>query len=208
MDTQTLIEYLNNSMSENSMQFHVESPANMLHTKITNISRKHLLSMLANGCYEVGNVENNDDETIRNSTNKTAAAATSPPPFAYLINSDLMHQLDSHMASVSSAEAAAAAIRKRECELLQKKGSSRCALFNVADNYLSTLYVIVKFFYLLSALCQLFFLNRLIGNNFYILGITLLKTFFNEIEWPHLDVFPVLHLVFNYLKLHSLEVRT
>ncbi|CAF0976390.1 unnamed protein product [Brachionus calyciflorus] len=66
--------------------------------------------------------------------------------------------------------------------------------------YLSSLYLIIKIFYLLVAVGQLFFLNRLIGNNFYLIGLTLLKSFFNEIQWPHLDVFPRMTLCEIYIR--------
>lgn len=176
LDVNSLIEYLNNSIADGT-KFQLESPVSLLHAKITNVSRKHLLGMFTAGCYQVDGAL--DDVEYAKPSNEQ---------IAYLVNSDLMRQIDS---SAAAARFEANSKRREEEKLLGKKKKKKCGLFNLADKYLSTLYVVVKFFYLLSALSQLVFLNRLIGNNFYILGITLIKTFFKEIEWPHLDVFPV-----------------
>jgi len=58
------------------------------------------------------------------------------------------------------------------------------------NNFLTYLYIFVKLLYLLSSIGQVLILNRLIGNNFYMLGINLITSFFFEQEWPHLAIFP------------------
>ena len=67
-------------------------------------------------------------------------------------------------------------------------------------NYLSTLYIFVKFLYLLNPICQFFVLSKLIGNEFYMLGINLLKSFITEKEWPHLATFPRMTLCEIYIR--------
>lgn len=120
---------------------------------------------------------------------------TEKPQMAYLINSDLVRHLENASKRgggfVDVDDPTAKTKSSSLSSSSHKKSHSRCAIFNLADNYLSSLYVFVKALYLLSGVCQLVFLNRLIGNNFYKLGLTLIQTFFKEIEWPHLDVFPV-----------------
>ncbi len=46
------------------------------------------------------------------------------------------------------------------------------------NNFLTYLYIFVKLLYLLSSIGQVLILNRLIGNNFYMLGINLITSFF------------------------------
>lgn len=199
------MEYLNNTLA-NGTRFHLDSPLNLLQSKITNVSRKHLLSMLTS-CYQVDNIDpidkQNDPYMFEAYQHAQQQQHEQCPPsiineknqMAYLINSDVIRHLDQTMSHQHNPS-----MTSRRRGLIFDDGttkaggehkSRRCAFFNMSDKYLSTLYVIVKALYLLSAICQLVFLNRLIGNNFYILGLTLIKTFFKEIEWPHLDVFPV-----------------
>lgn len=72
--------------------------------------------------------------------------------------------------------------------------------YNISKNYLSNLYLLTKLLYLLVSIGQIFALNRLIGNDFYRIGITFLKSFFHEIEWPHMDVFPRMTLCEIYIR--------
>lgn len=71
---------------------------------------------------------------------------------------------------------------------------------NISKNYLSNLYLFTKLLYLMVSLGQIFSLNRLIGNDFYLIGITFMKSFFSEIEWPHMDVFPRMTLCEIYIR--------
>ena len=183
VDTQSLMEYLNNSMALGT-QVHLESPLDLINSKITNISHKHLLNMLTSGCYQVDNIDEQQAECGGSRQDKQQ--------MAYLVNSDLIRHIESSTSSFARQRKVLDPLTAANTTKKPKK--SRCALFNFSDKYLYSLYVFVKFLYLLSALCQLVFLNRLIGNNFYVLGFTLIKTFFMEIEWPHLDVFPVFEL--------------
>jgi hypothetical protein len=67
-------------------------------------------------------------------------------------------------------------------------------------NYLCYLYIFVKFCYLLSLFGQVFILNRLIGNNFYKLGIDLILSFLYNSEWPQLAIFPRISLCEIYIR--------
>ena len=71
---------------------------------------------------------------------------------------------------------------------------------DMTKNYLSILYIVVKFFYLTSLIGQVFFLNRLIGNDFYMLGVNLVKSFLDDKDWPHLAVFPRVTLCEIYIR--------
>ena len=68
------------------------------------------------------------------------------------------------------------------------------------NNFLTYLYIFVKLLYLLSSIGQVLILNRLIGNNFYMLGINLITSFFFEQEWPHLAIFPRISLCEIYIR--------
>ena len=67
---------------------------------------------------------------------------------------------------------------------------SRFNLLGNKHNYLSGLYLFVRLLYILSSVSQVMLLNRLIGNDFYMIGIKLIDSFLNETEWPQLAVFP------------------
>lgn len=71
---------------------------------------------------------------------------------------------------------------------------------NITKNYLSSLYLVTKLLYFMVSLGHIFALNRLIGNDFYRIGITFVKSFFLEIEWPHMDVFPRMTLCEIYIR--------
>lgn len=212
LDTRSLVDYLNNSLADGT-RFHLDTPLNLLHAKITNVSRKHLLGMLTS-CYEVDDFREPADDgysdfdfdqqsyrrgTIGAQQQQSNLPGAEKPQMAYLINSDLVRHLENASKRgnfVDIDDPTAKTKPSFSSSSSHKKSHSRCAIFNLADNYLSSLYVFVKALYLLSAVCQLVFLNRLIGNNFYVLGLTLIQTFFKEIEWPHLDVFPVRKLIY------------
>lgn len=72
--------------------------------------------------------------------------------------------------------------------------------YHLSKNYLSNLYLLTKLLYFTVSLGQIFALNRLIGNDFYRIGITFMKSFFYEIEWPHMDVFPRMTLCEIYIR--------
>jgi hypothetical protein len=57
-------------------------------------------------------------------------------------------------------------------------------------NYLTILYLMVRFTYLLSLIGQYIFLSHLIGNEYYKIGIDLFMSFYNQEEWSHIKMFP------------------
>ncbi len=76
-----------------------------------------------------------------------------------------------------------------------KKKHSKIVSYNkfipdFSRNFLSVLYLIVKFLYLGSLVGQFCFLSRLIGNDYYLLGFNFLKSFHDENQWPHMEIFP------------------
>lgn len=85
-------------------------------------------------------------------------------------------------------------------QIKKKKFSFNRICPDFSANYLSVLYVVIKIVYLLSLIGQFFFLNRLIGNEFYLLGINLIKSFFFEKEWPHMTIFPSVTLCEIYIR--------
>ena len=94
--------------------------------------------------------------------------------------------------------AAAAADEKATGCLAKLKSFS--FLPDLNKNYLSYLYIFVKLCYLLSSVGQVFILNRLIGQNFYKLGINLIISFLTDDEWPQLAIFPRISLCEIYIR--------
>lgn len=80
------------------------------------------------------------------------------------------------------------------------KIKSLAFLPDLNKNYLSYLYLVVKTCYLLSCVGQVFILNRLIGNDFHLLGFNLILSFLTDMEWPHLNVFPRISLCEIYIR--------
>lgn len=89
---------------------------------------------------------------------------------------------------------------RKEPEKLKQSFSFSGICPDFSTNYLSVLYVVIKIIYLLSLIGQFFFLNRLIGNEFYLLGINLIKSFLFEREWPHMTIFPRVTLCEIYIR--------
>lgn len=73
-------------------------------------------------------------------------------------------------------------------------------LLTLSRTYLSSLYLFTKLFYLLVSVAQIFFLSRLIGKEFFLIGVNLIKSFILDIEWPHMDIFPRMTLCEIYIR--------
>jgi hypothetical protein len=77
-----------------------------------------------------------------------------------------------------------------DAKLIEKNISFLNYFKKFYDNYLTCLYLFVRFVYLISYICQFLFLSNLIGNEFYKIGFNMLLSFYNQNEWPHLKIFP------------------
>jgi hypothetical protein len=178
LSTSLLMDYLNSHLSKSCR---LTAPMSLLQSKITNVSRKHLLNMLTTG-YEI-----NEDEIEITSSN---SGEQSGDHMAYLISSNVLQQLDDNLNHRNKSQTNEQDARTK-MDARRSIFSCGCKFVpNLSNKYLSTLYILIKLGYVISSLSQMFFLNRLIGNNFYMIGFDLLKTFFYETEWPHMDVFP------------------
>lgn len=180
-----LIDYLNRQNS--TKHFKLELPLDLLQSKIKNISKKHLLNILASG-YEVNGSKIVDNSNYNKNTHK---------PLAYLINNDLIKKFENFDNEIYELKSNKTDNSHIDKPLLKIK---KTLVPNLSRTYLSFLYLLTKFIYLLVSVGQIFCLNRLIGNEFYMIGINLLRSFFYDIEWPHMAIFPRMTLCEIYIR--------
>lgn len=92
-------------------------------------------------------------------------------------------------------------MRHFEMKQFEESKSMRFNYFqSFYDNYLSRLYTLVRFIYLISFVGQFIFLSHLIGNDFYKIGLNLIMSFYYEIEWPQFKIFPRLTFCEIYIR--------
>jgi hypothetical protein len=169
---------------------YLTSPLDVLHTSINKISRKHLSNILASG-YEL--------KGICSSPNSGKGYDDNLDYFR--LNEKIYKQI-----RISKSRLNLFAYNNRDKdEELNKLNNNKLKLSskfwpNFTDNYLTMLYIFVKLLFLLSHIGQVFVLNHLIGNDFYMIGINFLKSFFYETEWPHLAIFPRMTLCEIYIR--------
>ena len=173
-----------NELNENNLKL----PLNVLKSRVTNISKKHVTNFLSTGY----NLHSPSTTSSTKAANYRIKARSSN---IYLVNNPYLQELletprianfDAHAVKNTSKSPA--------------KCSSDCSVPIFSENYLTRLYLFVKLLYLLSSVVQFLLLTRLIGNGFHMIGIDLIKSFFYEIEWPHLVVFPRMTLCEIYIR--------
>ena len=170
----------------------LRTPLNIIKSGIKNISKKHLLNSFSAG-YEA-----NDDSNCSNFNYSTSNyKIKSNKSNIYLVNNRYLRDL---LKLNANKEANNKENEANKNQKTKSKCSFNVSLPNLSNNYLSNLYLFVKLFYLLSSIGQLFFLNRLIGNKYYMIGVHLILSFLYEIEWPNLSIFPRMTICEIYIR--------
>jgi hypothetical protein len=169
-------------------EYNLRTPLNIIKSGIKNISKKHLFNSFSPG-YEINdNLELNTSQNYKIKSNKSNI---------YLVNNCYLKDL---LKLNANNELNDKEISDKKNTKTRSKCSFNFLLPNLSNNYLSNLYLFVKLFYLLSSIGQLFFLNRLIGNKYYLIGVNLIFSFLYEIEWPNLSIFPRMTLCEIYIR--------
>ena len=139
-------------------------------------------------------------KSTENNSDTTYEPFYSTPSPADLLNSRMLNLSKNNVLNVLSTGYEINASQLNAHNTSQSLNTTSDFMPDMTKNYLSILYIVVKFFYLTSLIGQVFFLNRLIGNDFYMLGINLVKSFLDDKDWPHLAVFPRVTLCEIYIR--------
>jgi hypothetical protein len=188
---------------EETTNHNFKTPLHILQNGIKNISRKHLVNMLFNSqAYTSNEYDNHQLANLNqrlNSDAYTNVKSANKSTF-YIVNNRTFNELFN---GINTDDETILTDINNNISLNKQKKKRKKAWFvmpSLSYNYLTKLYLLVKSAYLLSTLSQMYLLNRLIGNEFYTIGISFILSFFNEIEWPHLSIFPRMTLCEIYVR--------
>ena len=149
LDTSLILDSLKASKSNDNDDeaIRLSSSLNLLSSQIRAISKKHLTNILSTG-YETSDFLDihQTDLTANSADRPKHKKQTSSSKLFYIINKSFLSRV----------------LTRPDCEINNNNDESATAL---KTNYLSLLYLFVKFSYLIVALGQVFVLNRLLNGN-------------------------------------------
>jgi hypothetical protein len=159
LNSRTLLDYLNsvdqndNNNNDTTDTYHLNSTVNILNSKVRAISKKHLTNILANGyeahhtvhMHQAVDLPTSIGNGSTKTTNLSGRVKNQASKFFYIINKNMLNE-NSQIKKPTKFN------HKNDPALLQ-------------TNYLSLLYIFIKFMYLVMLLAQGFFLNKILNGN-------------------------------------------